>query len=146
MARRDDIERLQGEIEELFADVWQIPRFAGLRQGFRPQVDCFRTEDPAELTVVVELPGVDPARVDVAATPRALIVSGERTRPRVPGRVYQQMEIDYGHFERRIRLAEDVDTARATATYEHGLLTIVLPVATRPTQPLKVPIDVAGGR
>jgi len=51
MARRD-IDRLQGEIEELFADLWQVPRFAGMRHGFRPAVDCFVTEDPHQLNVV----------------------------------------------------------------------------------------------
>ena len=52
---RDD--KLQEEIEELFADLWQVPRFSGLRHGFRPNVDCFHTDDPHALTVVVELPG-----------------------------------------------------------------------------------------
>ena len=45
MARRD-IDRLQGEIEELFADLWQVPRFTGMRRGFRPAVDCFHTTEP----------------------------------------------------------------------------------------------------
>ena len=142
MARRDDIDRLQGEIEELFADLWQIPRFAGLRQGFRPQVDCYRTEDPPELTIVVELPGVDPASVDIAALPQALVVSGERRRPQVPGRTYQQMEIDYGPFQRQIALPDEVDPAHASASYERGLLTIVLPVAQRPKRAERVPIEV----
>ena len=52
--------QLQEEIEELFADLWQVPRFAGTRRGFRPNVDCFHTDEPHELTVVIELPGVDP--------------------------------------------------------------------------------------
>ena len=56
---RRDVERLQ-EIEELFADLWQVPRFAGLRHGFRPAVDCFVTDDPHQLNVVVELAGIDP--------------------------------------------------------------------------------------
>lgn len=137
-----DVDRLQGEIEELFGDLWQIPRFAGPRRIFRPQVDCFRTEDPAELTVVVELPGVDPATVHIEATPRALVVSGERNAPRVPGRTYHRMEIDYGPFERRIPLVDEVETASATATYRDGLLTIVLPVAQRPPRPLRIPIEV----
>ena len=132
MARRD--ERLRGEIEELFADLWQMPRFTGLRHGFRPNVDCFHTDDPHTLTIVVELPGVDPASVRVAAGERLLVLAGERKRPRVPGRVYQQMEIEYGTFHRQVRLAEDVDPDRATAALEHGVLTIVLPVvATAPT-------------
>jgi HSP20 family protein len=139
---RRDIDRLQDEIEELFSDLWQVPRFAGLRQGFRPQVDCYRSADPATLTVVVELPGVDPSDVQISATPRALLVSGVRRRPLEPRRVYQQMEIDYGPFQRKVSLAEDVDTARARASYANGLLTIVLPIATSPPGPVKVTVEV----
>lgn len=141
MAKRD-IDRLHDEIEELFSDLWQVPRFAGLRHGFRPQVDCFRTDDPPQLTVVIELPGIDPEDVNISATPRALVVTGERLRPKGSGRVYQQAEIDYGPFQRQIPLSEDVDTAGATATFERGLLTIVLPIATRQARPVRVAIDV----
>lgn len=142
MPGRRDIDRLQDEIEELFSELWQVPRFAGLRQGFRPQVDCYRSADPAELTVVVELPGVDPADVQVAATPRAVLVSGVRRRPVEPRRVYQQMEIDDGPFQRKVSLGEDVDTASTRASYANGLLTIVLPIATSPPGPVKVTVEV----
>jgi len=117
------------EIEELFADLWQVPRFAGLRHGFRPSVDCYHTDDPHALTVVVELPGVDPETVTVAAAERALVIQGERVRPEVEGRVYQQMEIEYGPFQRKVRLAEDIDPDRAEARYDRGVLTVTLPVA-----------------
>jgi HSP20 family protein len=130
MARRDT-DRLQGEIEELFADLWQVPRFSGLRHGFRPAVDCFQTADPPVLTIVVELPGVDPDSVQVALDERALTISGERPRPRVAGQVYQQMEIEYGAFSRSIQLAKDIDPEAASAGYERGLLTITLPLAER---------------
>jgi HSP20 family protein len=140
---REDIDRLQDEIQELFSDLWQVPRFAGLRQGFRPQVDCYRTADPPELHVVVELPGIDPADVQISATPRALVVTGERRRPREPKRVYQQMEIDYGPFQCKVALAEDVDTSHAHASYADGLLTIVLPMAARPLRPIQVTIEVS---
>jgi len=127
MARRD-VDKLQEEIEELFADLWHVPRFSGVRRGFRPNVDCFHTDEPHALTVVVELPGVEPASVRIVAGERMLVVAGERVRPKVPGRVYQQMEIEYGPFERQVRLAEDVDPERAEARLEHGVLTIALPV------------------
>ena len=141
MARRD-IDRLHGEIEELFADLWQVPRFSGLRHGFRPAVDCFRTADPPVLTVVVELPGVDPETVQVAVEERALSISGARPRPRVEGQVYQQMEIEYGPFERTIQLAFDIDVEGASAGYERGLLTVTLPIAERPARPEAVAIAV----
>jgi HSP20 family molecular chaperone IbpA len=130
MARRD-IDRLQGEIEELFADLWQVPRFSGMRSGFRPAVDCFFTEEPPQLVVTVELAGVEPGSIDIAVDDRALTISGSRSRPRVPGQVYQQAEIEYGRFERRLALDHDIDGAAASADYQMGILTITLPIAPR---------------
>ena len=139
MARRD-IDRLQGEIEELFADLWQVPRFSGLRHGFRPAVDCFHTDDPHELTIVIELAGTDPESIRIVVEDRALTISGERGRPRVPGQVYQQMEIEYGAFRRTIQLIEDVDVVSASASYDHGLLTITLPITEQ--QPRAEPVSI----
>jgi HSP20 family protein len=132
--RRDDIGRLHEEIQELVDELWQAPRFVGGRRSFRPQVDCIRSEDPPELHVLVELPGIDPASIQVVAADRVLVVAGERCRPPLRGR-YQQMEIEYGPFQRRIPLDEPVDTAKATARYEHGMLNVVLPIAATKPQP-----------
>ena len=121
------------ELEELFADLWQVPGFAGLRRGFRPHVDCYRTEDPPAVTIVVDLAGVDPEHVAIEVTERTVLISGVRSRlPLGRGASYRQMEIEYGQFQRRVQLAEDVDPAGAEATYERGLLKIVLPLAQKP--------------
>ena len=126
--RRRDLDDLQSEIQELFADLWQVPGFAGMRRGFRPQCDCFRIDDPPALHVTVELPGVDPESVEVSAAGRMLTIAGTRERPKVPGARYQSMEIEYGAFQRRLELGEEVDASRATATYERGMLKLVIPV------------------
>jgi HSP20 family protein len=146
VAPRRDIDRLQGEIEELFADLWQVPRYAGLRPGFRPLVDCYRTDEPPTLTVVVELAGVDPAALRLDVGERELVVAGDRPRPAAPGRVYQQMEIEYGHFERRVPLAEAVDADAASATYDGGMLTVVLPLAPRQAPAERVTIVIQRSR
>jgi HSP20 family protein len=140
--RRRHVGDLQGEIQELFAELWQVPRFSGLRHGFRPQCDCYRTDEPPTLHVVVELPGVDPSTVQVVASDHVLVVSGTRERPQPAGAHYHQVEIDYGPFQRRIELGEDVDTTAASATYESGMLRIELPVAARPLSGERVAIDV----
>ena len=142
MARKRDIDHLQNEIQELFADLWQVPRFSGLRAGFRPQIDCFRTADPAELVVLVELPGVDPPSIQLVVAEGLLQVSGERVRPRTSGQVYQQMELDYGPFRRQIQLGDDVDVANALATYDRGILKIVAPIVTEPRPVERVAIVV----
>jgi HSP20 family protein len=140
--RRRDLDDLRGEIQELFADLWQVPGFTGLRHGFRPQCDCFRTDDPPVLHVVVELPGVEPETIAVAAAGHALTIAGTRERPTIRGARYHSMEIEYGAFQRRIELGEDVDSAGAVATYERGMLKIVLPVVERSTGEGPLPIEV----
>jgi HSP20 family protein len=143
--RRRELEGAAEEIEQLFADLWQVFPFSrGIRRGYRPEVDVYRTGDPGELTVVVELPGVDPANVQVVASPRALLIAGERNRPKDSGH-YQQMEIDYGPFQRQVTLDEDIDPDRATATYERGLLTVRLPIAPRPAERQSISIVVTSG-
>jgi HSP20 family protein len=141
---RRDIDWLRGEIDDLFSELWQVPRFAA-RGAFKPQVDCYRTEDPPEVTVLVELPGVDPDEVQIVATPQALLVAGERRRPPGDGRVYQQMELGYGPFRRELVFGDDVDPEGGRATYDRGLLTIVLPLARRPPKSATVPIEVRRG-
>ncbi len=129
----DDIERLHSELEEAFNELWHGPRFTVPRRGFRPRIDVVRTEEPAELRVTVDLAGVDPADVRIAVHERALLITGQRRRLQPECRLsYHLMEIEYGAFERRIGLPEHVDPDGARATYERGLLTVLLPVAATP--------------
>jgi HSP20 family protein len=144
--KRRDFEHAAEEIEQLFADLWQVFPFSrSLRRGYRPEVDVLLGEDPPALTVQVELPGVEPEDVQLIASPRALLIAGERRRPKDGGH-YQQMEIDYGPFQRQITLAEDIDPEQATATYERGILTVRLPLAPQPVQRERVSIVVRTSR
>jgi HSP20 family protein len=140
---RDPIDRLRVEMEELFNDLWQVPRFTRGQGGFRPQIDCYRTERPAAFHIIVELAGVDPAKIQVFADEGTLIVSGERRRPRCEGRVYQQMEIDYGRFTRQIALGADIAIEGSKATYKRGVLTIVLPLAKKPASAERIEIPIS---
>ena len=142
MDKRRDIQHSADEIEELFADLWQVFPFSrGARRGYRPQVDVLKSDDPEALTVLVELPGVDPDAVKLIAAPRALVIAGERRRPTNCGH-YEQLEIEYGPFQRKVVLSRDVDTERATATYERGILRVVLAVAPKPAPRESVSIRV----
>jgi HSP20 family protein len=134
------------EIEELFADLWQVFPFSrGARRGYRPQVDVLHGDDPEALTVLVELPGVDPDTVKLVAAARVLVIAGERRRPTNCGH-YEQLEIEYGPFQRKVALSQDIDPERATATYERGILRVVLPVAPKPAPRESVPIHVRTSR
>ena len=70
---------------------------------WEPPIDVF--EDEHEVTIVIALPGVSPGRIEVNDEEGALVVRAER-RPPFAGSLsaVRQLEIPYGHFERRIPL------------------------------------------
>jgi HSP20 family protein len=109
-------------------ELWAVSRFSSGRRGFQPQCDCYSTDDPPALHLLLELPGVDPADVRIVAVGTTLVVSGVRERPHPTAVRYHQVEIEYGPFERRIELAEDVDADAAAATYEAGMLRLEVPL------------------
>ena len=129
-------------MDELFSDLARSGRRVA-RRGFRPSVDVFRTDEPPEMVVTVDLAGVDPDDVELTFSEGVLAIAGLRRRRRPAGSaVYQQMELDYGPFERRVAIGQDIDPSSAEATYDRGLLTIRLPVLAAPVAPVRVVIAV----
>ncbi len=99
----------------------------------RALTDAYLTEDPPTLNVTVDIAGLDPDTLEVILDGEILVIRGDRKRPAARGRrVYQHIEIDWGPFERRIRIQTPVDPATTTVTYERGLLQIALPLAATP--------------
>lgn len=93
-----------------------------------------------------ELPGVNPAQMDVRFEQNVLTVRGTKpTSFDVSNegelRVFSA-EREHGSFERSVRLPEFVDAERISASFANGLLTITVPKATA-AQPRKITIDVA---
>ena len=131
-------------MHEVLIEQWTVPRYTARRSAFRPQVDVFRSEDPPCLTVVVELAGVEPAAVAIVIRDGTLFLSGERIRPEGAraGRVYEQIEIEYGSFERQIPLREEVDSEATRAEYANGMLTVVLPLVRREPRRITVPVAI----
>jgi HSP20 family protein len=73
-----------------------------------------------------------------------LVIRGERKETPLSGKgTYYQMEIHRGHFERSILLPTMVDPDKTEASFEDGLLKIVLPKS-RLEQPLRVEIKTFG--
>lgn len=148
MAGRHGMERLSEQLEELFEDLWRGPAFATRPSGFRPRVDIFVTEEPPELTLVLELAGIEPGELELTLAGDTLVVSGRRDHVGADGcsaLTWYQAEIARGPFEWRVRLPDNADAGSARATYVNGLLTIVLPlVAARPPRgPVAIPITPA---
>jgi HSP20 family protein len=120
-----NFERMRREMDELFGDVFDRTGLAPTRRGgFSPAVDVF-------YEVTLEIEG------------RELVIAGHRRPEDAEGRLYQQLEIDFGPFRRVIPLGAEVVPNEARATYTDGILRIELPLARPEVRSRSVPIEIA---
>ena len=136
-------DRMRREMDALFGDVFDralTPR----RTGFMPRVDVYYQEHPAAAVIVMELAGVTREELTIDVQGRVVRIAGRRPPVAQAGRVYQQLEIEHGAFERIIELGADVEADAARATYDNGVLEIELPLARRNLRTRSVPIAPAG--
>jgi HSP20 family protein len=136
-----DFEEMHNEVLRAFNDSCVIATRQQYRgRGFRPEADAFYQEATHEIVVRFDLPGMALDEIELLVDRRELVVRGERSFPGGEGRVYQQVEMDYGPFERRVRLMVDVDPDVTMATYEAGILEVRLTLAERETGARKIDI------
>jgi HSP20 family protein len=140
-----DVEKLHNEVLRAFNDSCVIATRQYSGRGFRPAADAFFEEDTREIVVRFDLAGMAMGDIELLVDRRELIVRGERTFPTREGRVYQQVEMDYGPFERRVRLMIDVDPEVTTATYESGILEVRLTLTAQEPGARKIDIQTGGG-
>ena len=106
-------------------------------------MDAYRHGD----TIVVhfDLPGVDPNSIDIEYERQALTVSAERSWRPTEGDQLLAAERVHGKFQRQILLGEGLDTGNLKASYEHGVLTVTIPVAER-AKPRKIDVEITGSK
>jgi HSP20 family protein len=138
-----NFERMRREMDELFGDVFGGGMLRSHnRGGFTPAVDVFYEGDPPRAVVHAELAGIDPDEIGLEIEGRELVIAGHRRPAEAEGRVYQQLEIDFGPFRRAIPLGADVVADEARATYRDGILRVELPLVPPRSRTRRVPIDV----
>lgn len=135
---------MRRQLDELFGQSWERVGVTGKRGGgFSPKVDVYYCGDPPSAVVTADLAGIAIEDVALEIQGRRLVIGGERAHGEDSGRLYQQIEIEHGRFRRVIELGADVVADEATATYEEGLLRIVLPLA-EPEKIVLTPIKKTG--
>jgi HSP20 family protein len=128
-----DLDRFFGD------DDWLMPVFPRVELT-KPAMDVKETDK--EVIAEVEIPGFDPERVDVSVEDGVLRVKGsmdEKKEEKEKG--YWRKEIRTGSFERMVRLPVAVKEDAVEATYEKGLLKIVMPKAeAKPSSKVKIQV------
>lgn len=128
------------DLDKFFSDDdWLLPVFPRM-ELVKPAMDIKETDK--EIVAEVEIPGFDPEKVEVSVEDGVLKVCGtmdEKKEEKEKG--YWRKEIRKGSFERMVRLPAAVKENAIKATYEKGILKIVMPKAeAKPKSKVKIQI------
>ena len=106
-------------------------------------MDLSKTGDSYVLNA--DLPGIDPASVDISVDGQLLSIRAERPAPSTEGVTYLARERRTGTFLRRFTLGQNVDTTGITAGYDNGVLSVTIPVAEK-AKPRKIEVASAAAK
>ena len=117
--------------------------FNGTTEGraWVPAIDVVERRDA--YLIALEIPGVDPATIDVSFEQNVLTVRGSKPMGFELGkdselRVYSAERV-VGNFERAVRLPDFVDGEKIEAEFQHGVLFLTVPKM-QAAQPRKISI------
>ncbi len=127
-----EIDAIQRQMERLLEHYAgsKPPMVHFAKRAWEPAVDVYETTE--SVVVIVEIAGVDEENLQLTMERGNLVIRGNRPIPGAgTSRSYHQMEIVSGLFERIIQLPVPVDTEKAGASYNGGMLNITIPKSER---------------
>ena len=94
--------------------------------SFAPAVDVY--EDEHNVTLKIEVPGIDEKDIDVRIENNTLTVHGERKfEKEEKDKKYHRIERSYGNFLRSFTLPDAADGSKVIAEFKDGVLKVHLP-------------------
>lgn len=86
-------------------------------------------EQDGNVIAKMNLPGIDPAKIDISVDEDVLRISGSREEEKEEkGKEFYRKEIRSGSFSRAVRLPKVVDAEKVDAEYKDGVLKVTMPV------------------
>lgn len=120
---------LRSAMDRMFEDsiTRRYQDVAGTGEEYLP-LDIYQTEN--DLVIKAALPGVKPDEVDISLTGDVLTIRGEHKESTdMKDENYARKEIRYGKFGRAITIPMQIQNDKVEASFENGILTLVLPKA-----------------
>jgi HSP20 family protein len=134
---------LQDRMNRLFRETYNDTQDQSLTpSSFAPAVDVY--EDEHNVTLKIEVPGIDEKDIDVRIENNTLTVHGERRIEKEEKEEnYRRVERQYGSFTRTFNLPSTVDSDKVSAHYDKGVLKISLPKKAE-AKPKQIKVNVGG--
>jgi HSP20 family protein len=119
---------LREAVNRLFEDSFIWPGRLEVFTGRTFPVDVYETKDQQGYVVEASLPGVKPEDISITAIGDTLTISyATRGEEKVEKPNYVRRERYEGELRRTISLPTQIEPEKVQATYEHGVLKLVVP-------------------
>jgi HSP20 family protein len=92
---------------------------------FVPAADIYEAEN--DLTVVLEMPGVEKKNIDINIEDGVLSIEGRIDLAKYQGLQPLYTEYNIGHYSRSFRLSSKIDQSKIAAEMKDGVLSLKLP-------------------
>jgi HSP20 family protein len=133
---------LQDRMGRLFRDSYGDRDEALTTSTFAPAVDVY--EDEHNITLNIEVPGIEEKDIDVRVENNTLTVHGERKFEKEQKEEnFRRVERQYGSFARSFTLPNTVDTESIQASYDKGILKVQLAKKAE-AKPKQIKVNVGG--
>jgi HSP20 family protein len=119
-------EPLIRDLDRLTQQLWGTTVGTATRPAVMP-MDVWREGD--KFLVELDLPGINPASIDVSVEQGALTVRAQRPYAGEESRDWVTAERTHGVFSRQLFLGDQLDTDHIGADYTDGVLRLSIPVA-----------------
>ena len=117
-------------------DFQRLARYA-FGQATAPALDVVRHD--GDVTLRLDVPGIDPGQLEVTVDRAILTISGKREEERTENDKFFVRERTMGTFTRRLRLPETLNAEAVEASYANGVLEVKVPVLEQ-AQPRKIEV------
>lgn len=123
----EDMDRVFGRSGYASMEIWQ------------PAIEV--EEQPGQLKITAEVPGLNKEDIKVSVTNDVLTIEGERKQEKEEKRKgYYHSERSYGKFSRIIVLPDGANTDKATAQLNNGTMEIIVPIPERKDERKEIPV------
>lgn len=139
----DELSELHDQMDRIMDGLFGKPAAATIPRrivAWRPCLDVVETQDA--YLISAEVPGVRADSIEVTLDGNFLTIRGVRERNPVPDTAsWRIMEINYGAFERVLRLPQAVEADSVKAELRDGFLTVSLKKAAAKRQSFRVSVQ-----
>ena len=133
VTRWDPFSDLRGTMDRLFDEGFSRPWRvlpATSTEGYEATFPVEVSETEGDIEVKASLPGVNPDEVEITVANDVLTIKAEhKDTTEEKKRDYYRREIRYGSFHRSMALPVSVDSDKAEASFDNGVLSLKLPKA-----------------